>query len=239
MNILEDKTIPLHERYYYFLEKYTNTPNKATMFIANKLHVNPTVVDTFLYLGIMNEEELKNLEKLEINVDILGIIVRQNPENRNKIYGKLNEFLGSDHPCKEIVEYIQSRCEVMSIEELVDLTEPHFWKNVAKYIIDLEICNGPIFVNWKTSKRGKRYASGLPSMLRHLARGTRSEKMFDWLERAIIWVNRREIGVFNSEFLRETHPSCVKNILRYIKENQAFHKHIIQEMNANTSKYEQ
>jgi hypothetical protein len=200
---LINNEIPLEERINLFNKLITKYGVQDEHILSNILKVKPQIIIAFYELNSLDEEEIDFLNRKNLDIGIVSVLMNIQPEIRKHIYRKLDYFMKSNYPVSEILNYINNGGWNYSISSVYTETDRDFWGEVSSYLKDKSVDSGTI---------NKKFRSLLISIKKNSA----SKKQLEWLERGIIYDYEEHLGIFTAETFKLRYPEAVNNIQKYI-----------------------
>jgi hypothetical protein len=192
---LTAKHIPLQKRYDDFVVWISEKTNNVPELIAVELEVEPSVVDVFFELANFDTEEFAMIDKCELDIDELFIIVRTKRNIRMQVYENAKTLLADPQPLKAIREFIDNAI-FGTQDQLLRKVSSGAWKCVAKYLKSRSIEDGTIT---------RKYRSLLVSLAKYKDQDKEfSDKQIDWLVRGILHDHEAELRIFTSNDLKNS-----------------------------------
>lgn len=210
---LLDSSIPQSERLDRFILWCNDHANNVSEILAQQIGVKASVVEVYFELNGLDSEELVFIDKKKIDIDALFIITKANKPTRLKVYENFDSLNSQSQRLKALKEYIDAET-VPDFSRLVQQISPEAWTSLAKYLKARGIVNGTI-----TAK----FRSALVTASRFRARQEDlSDKMVDWIMRAITRDKEKGLNVFCNENIKNDFPDDYKIFKEIISSIESF-----------------
>lgn len=189
---LNDSLIPISKRYDDFLLWSHEHPSIIPEVIAENLGVEISVVNVFHQLGEF-EQHFQNIDEKKVSVDSLFLLVRyDNPEVWEKVFEQVDVIQGDSQPMNALRMFIE-KIMIPDYYETINNISAKAFASIAKTLKARNITSGTI---------NKSFRGMLVLASKNRINNERiSNKMCDWIMRAINRDVQNELGIFNNEDL--------------------------------------
>jgi len=208
---LTENSVPLIERIRLFnkiIEKYGVQDEHI---LSNILKVTPQVIIAFYELNVLDKEEIEFLNNKNLDMGIISTLMNIQPNIRQHIYPKLDEFLREKYPVYHIIEFINEGEWTYKIEKLYKEIKKRYWGEASSYLKDNSIESGTV-------------NKGFRRMLVSIKTNNATKKQLQWLERAIIYDAEQNLGIFDAKTFQVRFPEAVGSIREFLNSKKKFLK---------------
>lgn len=192
---LLDANIPLQERYDRYLEWISQHSTVSPNIIAQELEMSIAYVEVFLDLGKLDQDEFSIIDEIEISIDSLVLIVKEDSkEKRLKIYRNyLSIVSDTNEPIKALRNFIDGDDEPLFMEKLL-LVSPQAYYSIASYLKQTGIENAVM------PKKFRGFIVTIGKLIE--ANKPISDKQCDWVVKAVAYDKAQSLKIFSNEILK-------------------------------------
>lgn len=193
---LLNKSVPLLERYDKYLEWESQNSTISLQVVSQNLEIDSPYVEAYTDMGKLDyPEEFKRIDSLNIDLDSLVLILKEESETRRHIYDNFSTIVSNtSQPIKALRNFIEGNNEPLFRDKLESISPPAYFK-ISQYLKQTSIVSGTIT---------KSFRNLLVTIGRKLQNEEYvSDKQFDWVVRAITHSNIHSLNVFTNEIIEK------------------------------------